>query len=84
MDVITLLSLSFRFHNLAEEEVEQKLRAFDLDMRFGPCLGITRLQRWERAQANGLDPPAEIKVLLEAATNPAQKENLWRDYKDTL
>ena len=27
---------------------------------FGPCVGIPRLERWERAQALGLKPPKEV------------------------
>jgi DNA polymerase delta subunit 4 len=70
---------------LADDAAEKRLRDFDLDMRFGPCLGVTRLQRWERAHANGLDPPPEVKQLIEAAaSNPARKENLWRQWRDLL
>uniref|UniRef100_A0AAX7VJI3 Uncharacterized protein n=1 Tax=Astatotilapia calliptera TaxID=8154 RepID=A0AAX7VJI3_ASTCA len=46
-----------------EEELE-KLRQFDLDWSFGPCTGISRLQRWERAKLHGLNPPEEIRDLL--------------------
>ncbi|KAI3353128.1 hypothetical protein L3Q82_019255 [Scortum barcoo] len=46
------------------EEELQKLRQFDLDWRFGPCTGITRLQRWDRAKLHGLNPPEEIRDLL--------------------
>ncbi|MQM04800.1 hypothetical protein Taro_037604 [Colocasia esculenta] len=44
-----------------EEEV---LRLFDMDMKYGPCLGVTRLERWERAARLGLHPPAELEGLL--------------------
>lgn len=44
---------------------EAKLREFDLDSRFGPCMSpVSRRARWERAQALGLNPPAEILELL--------------------
>ena len=33
--------------------------------RFGPCTGITRLQRWERAAKLGLDPPPEVPQLIQ-------------------
>ena len=29
-----------------------------MDMRYGPCLGLTRAQRWHRAAALGLAPPS--------------------------
>lgn len=36
-----------------------------------PPAGITRLQRWERAQALGLNPPKHVRdVLLEHGDNP--------------
>ncbi|XP_037693941.1 DNA polymerase delta subunit 4 isoform X1 [Choloepus didactylus] len=41
-----------------EAELEL-LRQFDLAWQYGPCTGITRLQRWHRAQQMGLDPPPE-------------------------
>ena len=46
------------------DEQEQVLRQFDMNMAYGPCLGITRLARWERAQKLGLNPPKEIENLL--------------------
>ncbi|XVE62356.1 hypothetical protein DITRI_Ditri06bG0111700 [Diplodiscus trichospermus] len=46
------------------DEQEQMLRQFDMNMAYGPCLGITRLARWERAQKLGLNPPKEIENLL--------------------
>lgn len=54
------------------------LRAFDLTSKFGPCSGMTRLERWQRAEALGLAPPPEVKALLDAAgvASPANK-NIW-------
>ncbi|KAF9351495.1 hypothetical protein BGX26_010509 [Mortierella sp. AD094] len=43
---------------------EKKLRQFDLASCYGPCLDLTRLERWERAFELGLDPPQDIKDLL--------------------
>ncbi|KAL6601739.1 hypothetical protein ACP70R_044959 [Stipagrostis hirtigluma subsp. patula] len=43
---------------------EEQLRQFDMDMKFGPCIGVTRLQRWERASAMGLQPPPHLRDLL--------------------
>ncbi|KAI7844696.1 hypothetical protein COHA_001784 [Chlorella ohadii] len=47
------------------EADEAFLRQFDLDTRFGPCTGITRLQRWERAAKLGLDPPPEVPAIVQ-------------------
>lgn len=48
----------------ANEFLENTLRQFDLDMRYGPCVGLSRLRRWERAQALGLQPPSCVRDLL--------------------
>ncbi|XP_072955829.1 uncharacterized protein [Typha angustifolia] len=57
-------------------EEEERLRQFDLDMRYGPCIGLTRLQRWERAAAMGLKPPADVASLLQGSKNPSL-DCLW-------
>jgi DNA polymerase delta subunit 4 len=48
------------------DENEEVLREFDMNMAYGPCLGMTRLARWERARALGLNPPGEIEGFLKA------------------
>ncbi|XP_063814454.1 DNA polymerase delta subunit 4 [Pseudophryne corroboree] len=59
----------------------EELIQFDLDWRFGPCTGITRLQRWQRAQDLGLAPPENIKdILLAASADPQYQYNLWCTY----
>ncbi|GIL80525.1 hypothetical protein Vretimale_16043 [Volvox reticuliferus] len=65
--------------DLSEEE--QKLRRFDLQSKFGPCAGITRLERWERAQKFGLNPPAEIRNIIMAQGGPGCEADccLWHD-----
>ncbi|KAM8879480.1 DNA polymerase delta subunit 4 [Spinachia spinachia] len=62
-----------------EEEELQRLRQFDLDWRFGPCTGISRLQRWERAKVHGLSPPEEIRDLL-LQTHAKYNLSLWSLY----
>ncbi|KAJ9097503.1 hypothetical protein QFC20_006160 [Naganishia adeliensis] len=46
-------------------KIHHILRAFDLSPQYGPCVGISRLARWERAKAWGLAPPEEIREILE-------------------
>ncbi|XP_056591165.1 DNA polymerase delta subunit 4 [Triplophysa dalaica] len=67
---------------LGEREKDlQELKKFDLDWTFGPCTGISRLQRWERAALHGLNPPQEIKeILLKENTDPQYTQSLWCDY----
>lgn len=43
---------------------EEVLRHFDMNMAYGPCIGMGRLERWERANKLGLKPPAEVGNLL--------------------
>ncbi|KAM4031343.1 DNA polymerase delta subunit 4 isoform 1-T2 [Anomaloglossus baeobatrachus] len=58
-----------------------KLIQFDLDWRFGPCTGITRLERWQRAHDLGLAPPKNVKDILVAHYTDSQYQfNLWSSY----
>ncbi|XP_074399783.1 DNA polymerase delta subunit 4 [Zonotrichia albicollis] len=60
----------------------EMLRRFDLSWEYGPCSGITRLQRWERAQELGLSPPGPIRdALLEHRDNPDVAYSLWHEYE---
>lgn len=59
-------------------ETERELRAFDLNSKYGPCIGLTRLERWERAKNFGLDPPARVKeMLLELGVGSSSNNNIW-------
>ncbi|CAI5494792.1 unnamed protein product [Closterium sp. Naga37s-1] len=40
-----------------QEQAERALHLFDMDMAFGPCTGLSRLERWQRASRLGLNPP---------------------------
>uniref|UniRef100_A0A7S3VTN5 DNA polymerase delta subunit 4 n=1 Tax=Dunaliella tertiolecta TaxID=3047 RepID=A0A7S3VTN5_DUNTE len=60
-----------------ENPVEQLLRQFDLNSAFGPCIGMTRLARWDRAHKFGKRPPTEIRDALES--NPGLNQCLWHD-----
>jgi len=43
---------------------EKVLRYFDVSSQYGPCIGTTRLRRWQRAQRLGLNPPIEVLAVL--------------------
>ncbi|KAI8923348.1 DNA polymerase delta, subunit 4 [Entophlyctis helioformis] len=64
-------------------ELESTLRAFDLSSRYGPCMGVTRLERWQRACNLGLDPPRDIRLALEsleALKDDAKlQQSIWHD-----
>jgi len=51
-------------HAERENKIHDILRVFDLTYEYGPCYGISRIDRWERANAIGLDPPTEIRDIL--------------------
>ncbi|CAI5762912.1 DNA polymerase delta subunit 4 [Podarcis lilfordi] len=59
----------------------ETLKQFDLSWQYGPCAGITRLQRWERAELLGLNPPAMVRELLEKHNkDPLVTYSLWHGY----
>jgi len=51
-------------HAEDQSPVHHILRIFDLSYEYGPCVGVTRLERWERAAALGLNPPSEVREIL--------------------
>ncbi|KDP39559.1 hypothetical protein JCGZ_02579 [Jatropha curcas] len=57
------------------DKQEDVLRQFDMNMAYGPCLGMTRLARWERAQRLGMNPPKEIEGMLKSGK--VSLECLW-------
>ncbi|KAH8110744.1 DNA polymerase delta, subunit 4-domain-containing protein [Phellopilus nigrolimitatus] len=52
------------------------LRIFDNSYEYGPCVGMTRLQRWERAQSLGMNPPMEIRDIL--VTEEGNKDDTYK------
>ncbi|EHK15500.1 uncharacterized protein TRIVIDRAFT_38688 [Trichoderma virens Gv29-8] len=51
---------------------EKVLRYFDVSSQYGPCIGITRVKRWQRAERLGMNPPIEVLAVLVKEEN---KEN---------
>lgn len=39
------------------------MRVLSRSYEYGPCIGVTRLERWERAVALGLSPPLEESAI---------------------
>jgi len=57
---------------------ESELKAFDLTMKYGPCAGLSRIARWNRAHKFGLEPPARIMEILEGRENePTSNQSLF-------
>lgn len=50
---------------VSQDRIKHILRVFDFDPQYGPALGLTRLERWERARNLGDDPPHEIREILQ-------------------
>jgi hypothetical protein len=50
-------------HRPNATKVDNILRVFDQTPDYGPCVGMTRLERWERADALGLSPPDFVRAL---------------------
>lgn len=62
---------------------EKVLRYFDVSSQYGPCIGTTRLRRWQRAERLGLHPPIEaLAVLLKEEAK--KNENVQRAHLDEL
>jgi len=69
-------------HSKNQTKVHEILRVFDLSYEYGPCVGVSRLERWERAQALGLNPPVEVhKILMtkQGSTEDQYKQNVLYD-----
>ncbi|KAL7585040.1 uncharacterized protein LOC111921207 [Lactuca sativa] len=58
---------------------EEVLRQFDMNMAYGPCVGMKRMDRWKRAAMLGLNPPEDVRSLLTSATNGNEGcgDSLW-------
>jgi DNA polymerase delta subunit 4 len=48
-------------HAEGQTKIHHMLRVFDNTYEYGPCVGVTRMERWERAAAVGLNPPVEVR-----------------------
>lgn len=59
---------------LAESSDFDIVTQFDLNSRFGPCSGLSRLERWERAKRLGLRPPVDVRSCIERVESDALKQ----------
>ncbi|KAG5946044.1 hypothetical protein E4U59_004708 [Claviceps monticola] len=53
-----------RVHQQGISVNEKVLRYFDVSSQYGPCIGIDRTKRWNRAEHLGLNPPVEVLAVL--------------------
>ncbi|XP_005094952.1 DNA polymerase delta subunit 4 [Aplysia californica] len=69
-----------QIHSKAPKELEV-LKQFDLTLEFGPCIGISRMERWQRAQNFGLNPPVEVRdIINQHSDDEIYTQCLWNDY----
>ncbi|KAI1644105.1 DNA polymerase delta, subunit 4-domain-containing protein [Daldinia loculata] len=54
-----------RVHQEGLTQAEKVLRYWDVSSQYGPCVGITRMKRWKRAEKLGLNPPLEVLAVLQ-------------------
>ncbi|XP_070584358.1 DNA polymerase delta subunit 4 [Erythrolamprus reginae] len=67
--------------NTLQPDQLEILKQFDLSWQYGPCTGITRIQRWERAKFLGLNPPTTVQdLLLKYNEDPFVIYSLWHEY----
>ena len=60
------------------EDAENRLREWDMNTRYGPCMSMTRLQRWQRADSLELNPPAFILKVI-AAFPELKDKSVWHN-----
>ncbi|KPM44290.1 hypothetical protein AK830_g2251 [Neonectria ditissima] len=53
-----------RLHQQGLSLQEKVLRYFDVSSQYGPCIGLPRMKRWQRAERLGLNPPVEVLAVL--------------------
>ncbi|KAK1983021.1 DNA polymerase delta [Colletotrichum cereale] len=71
-----------RVHQKDVSLSEKVLRYFDVSSQYGPCIGLQRMKRWQRAERLGLNPPIEVLAVL---LKEEQKGNsLERAHMDEL
>ncbi|RVD84444.1 uncharacterized protein DFL_006193 [Arthrobotrys flagrans] len=68
-------------HQEGLTEYEKILRHFDLSSQYGPCVGVSRFKRWERAERLGLGPPIEVLAVLLKAELGEGVEKPPKDWK---
>lgn len=59
---------------ILDKDSQAVLHEFDLMMQYGPCIGLSRSERFFRAEKLGLEPPENVKELLEALEGDASKK----------
>ena len=72
-----LMQISSLKNTVDPHSEEEALKQFDVDLKYGPCIGLTRAERWERAKELGLDPPFYVMQIIH--DHPDMNKSLWSD-----
>ncbi|KAJ8120962.1 hypothetical protein ONZ43_g2468 [Nemania bipapillata] len=72
-----------RLHQGALSLAEKILRYWDVSSQYGPCVGITRIKRWQRADRLGLNPPIEVLAVMMQEENKGT-EGIERAHMDDV
>ena len=67
-----------REETLSDEDIKF-LEGFDMDVTYGPCIGIPRSVRYHRAVKLGLNPPQHVIELIEKYSKDKVEIDLWFD-----
>lgn len=54
---------------------ERILHHFDMQIEYGPSVGLPRIARWERATELGLEPPKIVGLILKTAPRDSELQN---------
>ncbi|KAI1179600.1 DNA polymerase delta, subunit 4-domain-containing protein [Nemania sp. FL0916] len=72
-----------RVHQEDLSLAEKVLRYWDVSSQYGPCVGIDRIKRWQRADRLGLSPPVEVLAVLMKEENKGT-EGIERAHMDEI
>jgi len=64
IDEARIAKVTHKKHTAGLTTGEKVLRYFDVSSQYGPCIGMSRLKRWQRAEKLGLKPPIEVLAVL--------------------
>ncbi|KAK0545116.1 hypothetical protein OC846_005793 [Tilletia horrida] len=72
-------------HAQGLNRIHHMLRVFDMDPTFGPCMGLTRLERWYRARDDFEEqPPEAVRLILLTKEGQALDEYRLPVYSSTF
>lgn len=79
------LSATIELCSVKKEKDIEILKQFDLNIKFGPCYNVKRLDRWNWAKSRNLEPPEDVKQLIDLNQNdPDYTESIWYCYRSIL